>query len=109
MSVLLFGVWLAFNAALFAALWFRRPNPKLRAKLFNWVVRGRSQRRLPPSSLRRANKAVALHESRKIAGESDFCGLSGAHLTEKPPLMPPATALTYKRPQKVTRTVRPNG
>src|SRR5260221_10534753 len=31
----LFGVWLAFNAALFAALYFRRPNPKLRAKLFS--------------------------------------------------------------------------
>jgi hypothetical protein len=49
MSVLgiLFGVSAAFNAALL----FRRPNPKLRAKLFNWVVRGGSQRRLPPSSL----------------------------------------------------------
>jgi hypothetical protein len=48
MSVLstLFGGWLAFNAALFAALYFRRPNPKLRAKLVNWVVRGGSQRRL---------------------------------------------------------------
>jgi hypothetical protein len=47
MSVLstLFGCWLAFNAVLFAALYFRRPNPKLRAKLFNWVVRG-PQRRL---------------------------------------------------------------
>jgi hypothetical protein len=45
MSVLsiLFGVWLAFNAALFAALYFRRPNPKLRAKLVNWVVRGSRQ------------------------------------------------------------------
>jgi hypothetical protein len=34
MSVLitLLGAWLAFNAALFAALWFRRPNPKLRAE-----------------------------------------------------------------------------
>jgi hypothetical protein len=53
MSVLgiLFGVSALFNAALFAALLFRRPNPKLRAKLFNWVVRGGSQRRLPPSSL----------------------------------------------------------
>jgi hypothetical protein len=48
MSVLsiLFVGWLAFNAALFAALWFRRPNPRLRAKLFNWVVRGASRRRL---------------------------------------------------------------
>ncbi len=47
MSVLciLFGGWLAFNAALFAALYFRRPNPKLRAKLVNWVVGG-SQRQL---------------------------------------------------------------
>jgi hypothetical protein len=46
MSILstLFGGWLAFNAALFAALYFRRPNPKLRAKLVNWVVRGGSQR-----------------------------------------------------------------
>jgi hypothetical protein len=53
MSVLgiFFGVSLAFNALLFAALLFRRPNPKLRAKLFNWVVRGGSERRLPPSSL----------------------------------------------------------
>jgi hypothetical protein len=48
MSVLgtLFGAWLVFNAALFAALYFRRPNPKLRAKLFSWVVSGDSQRRL---------------------------------------------------------------
>ena len=47
MSVLstLFGCWLAFNAVLFAALYFRRPHPRLRAKLFNWVVRG-PQRRL---------------------------------------------------------------
>jgi hypothetical protein len=50
MSVLgiLFGVSAAFNAALFAALLFMRPNAKLRAKLFSWVVRGGSQRRLPP-------------------------------------------------------------
>jgi hypothetical protein len=48
MSVLstLFGAWLAFNATLFAALYFRRPNPKLRAKLFNWVVHGGSKRQL---------------------------------------------------------------
>ena len=48
MSVLgtLIGAWLAFNAALFVALYFRRPNPKLRAKLFSWVVRGGSQRGL---------------------------------------------------------------
>jgi hypothetical protein len=47
MSVLgtLFGAWLAFNAALFVALYFRRPNPKLRAKLFSWVRDG-SQRGL---------------------------------------------------------------
>jgi hypothetical protein len=42
----LVGVWIAFNAALLAALYFRRPNPKLRAKLVNWVVRGGSQQRL---------------------------------------------------------------
>ncbi len=61
MSVLsiLFGAWLAFSAALFAALWFRRSNPKLRAKLFNWVVRGGSQRRLPPSSLPLSSKSDA--------------------------------------------------
>jgi hypothetical protein len=48
MSVLsiLFVGWLAFNAALFAALYFRGPNPKLRAKLVNWVVRGGSRRLL---------------------------------------------------------------
>jgi hypothetical protein len=48
MSVLgtLFGGWLVFNAALLVALYFRRPNPKLRAKLFNWVVRGGPQQRL---------------------------------------------------------------
>jgi hypothetical protein len=50
MSVLsmFFAGWIALNAALFAALYFRRPNPKLRAKLFNWVVRGpqRGLRRL---------------------------------------------------------------
>jgi hypothetical protein len=46
MSVLstLFGCWLVFNAVLFAVLYFRRPNPKLRAKLFNWVVRGPRRR-----------------------------------------------------------------
>ena len=46
MSVLstLFGGLIALNAALFAVLFFRRPNPKLRAKLFNWVIRGGSQR-----------------------------------------------------------------
>jgi hypothetical protein len=46
MSVLstLFGAWLALNMALFVAFYFRRPNPKLRTKLFNWVVRGGSQR-----------------------------------------------------------------
>ncbi len=33
MSVLIWlvGAWLTLNAALVAALWFRRPNPKLRA------------------------------------------------------------------------------
>jgi hypothetical protein len=46
LSAALFGAWLAFNAALFVALWLRRRNPKLRAKLFSWVVRGR----LAPSS-----------------------------------------------------------
>jgi hypothetical protein len=48
MSVLgtFIGAWLAFNAALFVALYFRRPNPKLRAKLINWVVRHGPQRRL---------------------------------------------------------------
>jgi hypothetical protein len=48
MSVLstLFCGWLALNAALFVALYFRRPNPKLRAKLINWVVRDGPQRRL---------------------------------------------------------------
>jgi hypothetical protein len=30
---ILFGAWLALNAALFVALYLRRPNPKLRAKL----------------------------------------------------------------------------
>ena len=47
MSVLstLFCGWLAFNAVFFAALYFRRPNPKLRAKLFSWVVRGPHNRR----------------------------------------------------------------
>jgi hypothetical protein len=47
MSVLstLFCGWLAFNAVLFAALYFSRPNPKLRAKLFSWVVRGPHNRR----------------------------------------------------------------
>jgi hypothetical protein len=44
--ITLLGAWFAFNAALFAVLWFRRPNPKLRAKLVNWVVRGDSQRQL---------------------------------------------------------------
>jgi hypothetical protein len=60
MSVLsaLFGALLAFNAALFVALWLRRRNPKLRAKLFNWVVRGGSQRRLPASSLPLRAKAT---------------------------------------------------
>jgi hypothetical protein len=43
---ILFGAWLALNAALFVALYLRRPNPKLRAKLFTWVIRGDSQRRL---------------------------------------------------------------
>jgi hypothetical protein len=48
MSVLstLFGAWLAFNAALLVVLYFRRPNPKLRAKLSSWVVRDGSQRGL---------------------------------------------------------------
>jgi hypothetical protein len=48
MSVLstLFGCWLALNAVLFAALYFRRPNPNRRAKLFGWVVRGPGLRRL---------------------------------------------------------------
>lgn len=42
--ITLFGCWLAFNAVLLAALYFRRPNPKLRAKLFNRVVRGPQRR-----------------------------------------------------------------
>ena len=46
LSAALFGAWLALNAALFVALYFRRPNPELRAKLFSWVIRGDSQRRL---------------------------------------------------------------
>jgi hypothetical protein len=45
LSALLCG-WIAFSAALFAALWFRRPNPRLRAKLFDWVLRGSPKRGL---------------------------------------------------------------
>src|SRR5260221_3982239 len=55
---ILLGGLLVFNAALFAAIWFRRPNPKLRAKLFNWVVRGDAQRPLPSSSLPLRAKAT---------------------------------------------------
>jgi hypothetical protein len=42
----LFGGWLAFNAAFLVALYFRRPNPELHSKLFTWVVRSDSRRRL---------------------------------------------------------------
>jgi hypothetical protein len=68
MSVLstLFGALLAFNAALFVALYFRRPNPKLRAKLFNWVVRGGSQI-APPSSLPLSSKSDAGVNRRSLA------------------------------------------
>jgi hypothetical protein len=45
------GASLALNIALFLALYFRRPNPKLRAKLFSWVIRGGSQRQVVPPPL----------------------------------------------------------
>jgi hypothetical protein len=40
MSVLIWlvGAWLTLNAALVAALWFRRPNPKLRAVRRLWIM-----------------------------------------------------------------------
>jgi hypothetical protein len=40
MSVLIWlvGAWLTLNAALAAALWFRRPNPKLRAVRRLWIM-----------------------------------------------------------------------
>jgi hypothetical protein len=67
LGTLFISAWLAFNAALFAALWFMRPNPKLRATLFNWVVRGGSQRRLPPSSLALSSKSDAGVNRRLLA------------------------------------------
>lgn len=33
--------WLGLNGALFAVLMTRRSQPGLRARLFNWVIRGR--------------------------------------------------------------------
>jgi hypothetical protein len=69
MSVLstLFGALLAFNAALFVALYFRRPNPKLRAKLFSWVVRGGGSQIAPRSSLPLSSKSDAGVNRRSLA------------------------------------------
>jgi hypothetical protein len=33
-------VWVALNAAIFAALLFRRPHPEFRRVLFRWVIHG---------------------------------------------------------------------
>ena len=33
-------VWVALNAAIFAALLFRRPRPQLRRALFKWAIHG---------------------------------------------------------------------
>ena len=58
MSVLIWlvGAWLTLNAALVAALWFRRPNPKLRAVRRLWIMlsaakeAGQSSRGQPPKN-----------------------------------------------------------
>jgi hypothetical protein len=44
-SALMIGL-IAFNALVFVALYFfRRPRPKMRARLFNWVLHGNIGRR----------------------------------------------------------------
>jgi hypothetical protein len=37
--------WLGLNGAVFAALATRKSRPRLRARLFNWVIRTESQKR----------------------------------------------------------------
>jgi hypothetical protein len=37
--------WLGLNGAVFAALATRKSRPRLRASLFNWVIRAESQKR----------------------------------------------------------------
>jgi hypothetical protein len=41
--------WIAFNAAVAAALLTRRSRPKLRERLFRWVIRGEPRWRQPGS------------------------------------------------------------
>ena len=38
-------IWLGVNGAVFAALATRAPRPRLRARLFNWIIRTESQKR----------------------------------------------------------------
>jgi len=37
--------WLGLNGAVFAALATRKSRPRLRARLFNWVIRTESRKR----------------------------------------------------------------
>ena len=48
------GSWLALNLALATALMLRRSRPKMRERLFRWVVGDRERRepRLPRAQLR---------------------------------------------------------
>jgi hypothetical protein len=43
-SSLLIGL-VAFNALIFVALYLRQPRPEMRARFFNWAVRGQKVRR----------------------------------------------------------------
>jgi hypothetical protein len=76
--------WLGLNGALFATLATRKSQPRLRARLFNWVIRnelrerrrpthGGIRTRKPPAAL----QLDALPDSRNASGESLLVGLSG--------------------------------
>jgi hypothetical protein len=38
-------IWLGVNGAVFVALATRTPRPRLRARLFKWIIRTESQKR----------------------------------------------------------------
>ena len=76
--------WLGLNGAVFATLATRKSQPRLRARLFNWVIRNELRERRRPTHggirTRKPPAALQLHalpDSRKASGESLLVGLSG--------------------------------
>jgi hypothetical protein len=82
MSVLIWlvGAWLTLNAALVAALWFRRPNPKLRAERRLGIMlsaakeAGQLSRGQPPAKYRQLFLLRFMrHPRRTLVNARDHC------------------------------------